>query len=68
MVDSSATKKFALKLHDLLFSDVHNEKVFGEPWIDFTDAPKKVEDTTLSKAWWRQRREDLLALASNQVF
>ena len=63
VVDEDQAPRLVRDLHAQFFGSRAPDAVFGPRWQELTDVQ---EETALPDVWWRDRRDELLALADEQ--
>ncbi len=66
VVDAGQAEPLVRQLHALFFEDRADDALLGPSWRSLFaggDAPAATDEVTGPTVWWRQRRDELLALA-----
>lgn len=61
VVAEDQANRIVRKLHSLLFRERTADETFGPTWRELFGEPR--ENTAFPDAWWRRRKDELLALA-----
>jgi diaminopimelate decarboxylase/aspartate kinase len=65
VVDEDHAERLVRELHVLLFSaGRRHETAFGPTWRSLFEEPGQASSSAHVPSWWRERRDDLLALAA----
>jgi diaminopimelate decarboxylase/aspartate kinase len=68
VVDEDQAERLVRALHGLLFQHRQRDAVLGPTWHElFAEAGEGGEELLGATAWWRRRRDELLALASERT-
>jgi bifunctional diaminopimelate decarboxylase / aspartate kinase len=67
VVDEDQGDRLVQQLHDLLIRPVRGDAVLGPTWEELYGAKRPPAATTSVPAWWRQRRDQLLAIGAQQA-
>src|SRR5690606_15879688 len=62
VVAEDQADRLVRKLHSLLFRERTADETFGPTWRELFGEPR--ENTAFPDAWWRRRKDELLALAA----
>lgn len=64
VVAEEQANRLVRKLHSLLFRERTADETFGPTWRELFNEPR--ENTVFPDAWWRRRKDELLALAAGE--
>jgi diaminopimelate decarboxylase/aspartate kinase len=67
VVDEDQSERMVRQLHDLLFQHRSEGPVFGSTWQELLTAGAAGPAAAAPAAWWRERRDELLALAAEET-
>lgn len=65
VVDEDQVSRLLVQLHRLLFEHHRHDALLGKTWSEVF-AENGRHESAKSEVWWRERREDLLALAADR--
>ncbi len=66
VVDEDQSERLVRRLHGLLFQHQIEGPLFGPTWEELHRSEVPAGEEGVAAEWWRARREDLLALASEE--
>ncbi len=65
VVDEEHAERLVRELHVLLFTTARqSEQTFGPTWVSLFETPDAPSSAAHVPSWWRERRQDLLAVAA----
>jgi len=63
VIDEAQGERLVVQLHELLIRSVANDEILGPTWEQLHAPPPLTPEAT---PWWRERREELLALCAGR--